>query len=395
MVKFIRKIFIKDYENIRDASVRSKHGVLAAVGGIFVNLLLFVFKLIIGLAAASMSIISDALNNLSDLFSCLVNLIGFKIAGKPADKKHPYGHERMEYIAGMIVSFVIICVAVILGYSSVMKLASKDDVISYSIWSFVILGGAIIVKLFLGLFYSGVGKVINSVALKASMLDSISDVVATTAVLTAAVLQFIFPEAWWLDGGMSIAVACFILYSGIKMTMETASPLVGLSPDGEFVRRIIGEITQYPGVLGVHDVICHSYGATKIFMTLHVEVDGYADTFESHDAIDLIETQISKKYGVMLTVHMDPIDTRNEKIPIIKEQLGEILRSIDKRLCFHDLRIVAGPTHTNLIFDIVLPSDIKMQPEIIREAVSKKVSEIDGAYNVVINIDSDYIGGGE
>lgn len=219
MITLLRKLFIKDYKNVNNPKVRERHGILAALGGVFINLLLFTFKLIIGLLTVSMSIISDALNNLTDLFSCFVNLFGFKIASKPADKEHPYGHERVEYIAGMIVSFIIVAVAILLGYTSIMKLIQHDSELDFSnsTWAFVILGGAILAKLLLGFFYYGIGKAINSVTLKASMQDSLNDVLCTSAVLIATIIQFFFRELWWLDPAMSIVVALFILYSGVKM----------------------------------------------------------------------------------------------------------------------------------------------------------------------------------
>ena len=392
MITFLRKLFIKNYKDIGNQKVREEHGILAAIGGIIINLVLFSIKLLIGIFTLSMSIISDAINNLTDLFSCLVNLVGFKFANKPADKDHPYGHERIEYIAGMIVSFVIVAVAILLAYSSVTKLISQEDVVKYNIWTFVVLGVAILAKLLLGYFYYGLGKAINSVTLKASMQDSFNDAISTGAVLIASLIQYYYPSAWWIDGGMSLLVSLFILYSGISMIKETASPLIGLSPNSEYVKKIINDILSYKGVLGVHDLMVHSYGPTKVFMTVHVEVDGYKNMFDSHDMIDNIESDIKRKYGVLLTIHMDPIDTKSEEVILIKQKLTELLGSIDKELSFHDVRVVSGKTHTNIIFDIVIPTDFKMSTADLAKIVRDELRKIKPNYFVVINFDENYIG---
>ncbi len=393
MITLLRKLFIKDYKNVNNPKVRERHGILAALGGVFINLLLFTFKLIIGLLTVSMSIISDALNNLTDLFSCFVNLFGFKIASKPADKEHPYGHERVEYIAGMIVSFIIVAVAILLGYTSIMKLIQHDSELDFSnsTWAFVILGGAILAKLLLGLFYYGIGKAINSVTIKASMQDSLNDVLCTSAVLIATIIQFFFRELWWLDPAMSIVVALFILYSGIKMIFETASPLIGLSPDSEFVKTILDDIRSRDGVLGIHDLVIHSYGPTKVFITIHVEVDGYSDMFVAHDVIDNIEDEISHKYGVELTIHMDPIDTKNKEIPLLKEKITSILEGIDKDIKFHDLRLVAGPSHTNILFDVVVPPNTKINIDELSKKVVESVDHLNKCYHCIIKIDQNYL----
>ncbi|MPM57116.1 Ferrous-iron efflux pump FieF [bioreactor metagenome] len=393
MITLLRKLFIKDYKNVNNPKVRERHGILAALGGVFINLLLFTFKLIIGLLTVSMSIISDALNNLTDLFSCFVNLFGFKIASKPADKEHPYGHERVEYIAGMIVSFIIVAVAILLGYTSIMKLIQHDSELDFSnsTWAFVILGGAILAKLLLGFFYYGIGKAINSVTLKASMQDSLNDVLCTSAVLIATIIQFFFRELWWLDPAMSIVVALFILYSGVKMIFETASPLIGLTPDSEFVKTILDDIRSRDGVLGIHDLVIHSYGPTKVFITIHVEVDGYSDMFVAHDIIDNIEDEISHKYGVELTIHMDPIDTKNKEIPLLKEKITSILEGIDKDIKFHDLRLVAGPSHTNILFDVVVPPNTKINIDELSKKVVESVDHLNKCYHCIIKIDQNYL----
>ena len=392
MITLLRKLFIKNYKDVTNKEVRKKHGILAAVGGIFINLLLFGIKLLIGILSFSMSIISDAINNLSDMFSCFVTLIGFIFASKKADSKHPYGHERIEYIAGMIVSFLIICVAVLLGYNSIMTLISGTSETNYNIYAFIILGVSILGKILLGLYYRGIGKVINSVSLKASMQDSFNDCISTGVVLIAALIQYFFPSLWWIDAGMSIAVAVFILYSGIKMVSETASPLVGMSPDSEFVKQILDDVKSYDVVLGVHDIVCHSYGPTKVFITLHCEVDGYKDMFIAHDCIDEIEAKLNRKYGIELTIHMDPIDTKNKELPIIKEELTRVLNEYDSDITFHDLRMTSGPTHCNILFDVVVPMGDKVDEKELIHLLRESLIKLNSKYNAVIKIDYDYTG---
>ena len=391
MVTFLRKLFIKNYQNVEDEKVREKHGVLASIIGIVFNTILFVIKLLIGIFTASMSIISDALNNMTDFGSSIVSLLGFKLAGKDADKEHPYGHQRIEYITGMITSFIIILVAGLLIYNSVLTLVNQDSSTSYSIRAFVILGISIVLKLILGFIYSGLGKAINSVALKANRQDSFNDAISTSIVLIASIIQYFFVDLWWLDSSISILVALFILYSGIKMVKETASPLIGEVPDFNLIQKIVKDIKSYDGVLDVHDVMFHSYGPTKTFMMCHVEVDGYKDMFKSHDLIDNIEKEISSKYKVLLTIHMDPVDTKSEEIPKLYEIIEKTLQNIDKNLSFHDLRVVSGPTHTNVIFDVAIPIGVKENKLTITKTLRAEIKKYDLKYNLVINFDDNYI----
>lgn len=391
MLTFLRKLFIKDYKNVNNPEVRTKHGIMAAIGGVICNLLLFSFKLLIGLITASISIVGDAINNLTDLFSCIVNLVGFKLANKPADNEHPYGHERIEYIAGMIISFVIISVAVLLGYESILKLVNQEKNTEYNLWAFIILGVSIIMKMLLGLYYYGIGKAINSIALQASKQDSFNDCISTGVVLICAIIQYFYPEAWYLDPSMSIIVAIFIFVNGIKMIKDTASPLIGISPNSDLIKNIVKDVKSHKGILGVHDVICHSYGPTKLYITLHAEVDGYENMFISHDLIDNIETDISKKYSAICTIHMDPIDTKSEEIKNLRPFISDTLFKFNPDITFHDLRIVKGETHTNVIFDILVPSTYKDKDCIkLVKALKKEIKLFNSKYNVVINVDHDY-----
>ena len=390
MVTLLRKIFIKNYDKVNDPKVREKHGLLASIGGIFTNIALFIIKLIIGIIAGSIAIISDAINNLTDLISCIVSLVGVKLSNKPADDNHPYGHERLEYITGMIVSFIIITVGIILCYTSVKSLINKDIDANFTIASFVVLIVAIFGKILLGLFYNSIGKAINSISLKASRQDSFNDAISTTVVLLATIIKFFVPTLWWLDPALSFLIGLFIFYSGAKLVKETASPLIGLTPDSNFVKNIVNDILSYKGILGTHDIICHSYGPNKIFITLHAEVDGYANIMVIHDLIDNIEMQLGQKYGAEITIHIDPIDIKNPEIPLLKQQISKILKNLDERITFHDFRLVSGTTHTNVLFDIVIPRDTKISKDKIIENITMELKKIDSKYNLVLKIDNKY-----
>lgn len=396
MTNLLRKLFIKDFNNTNDPTVRKKHGILAAIVGAISNLLLFGFKVLIGILVRSMTIITDAINNLTDMSSCIVNLIGFRMSSKPADKDHPFGHERIEYIAGLIISFIIIVLAVLLGYTSVIRIINKDYTMYTNktfIIAIVILSVAILAKLWQGLFYRKISKLINSVSLKASAQDSINDVISTSVVLIATILEFVLAQYnVHLDAYFSIAVALFIIYSGVKLVIETANPLIGISPDNELIKNAVSDILSYPGALGVHDIVCHSYGPTKVFMTLHVEVDQDVNVNVSHDLIDVIENQVGQKYNMLLTIHMDPIDTKSPIVIELKEKTRQILYGLDKRLTFHDFRIVRGETHTNIMFDVVVPFDLKLTNDEIYNYIDREFKKINPYYFLVLKVDYDYVG---
>lgn len=391
MFNLIRKTFIKDYRHVNDKVVREKHGVLASIGGIVINLVLFVIKIIIGAITFSRSIISDAFNNLTDLVSNVVSLIGFKLTSKPADKKHPYGYERVEYITGLIVSLIIIALAILLGYNSVIALIKKDVNVKLSIAAFIILGISIVGKIIQGLFYYSMGKAIDSVSLKANMQDSFNDAISTTVVLGSSLLMFFFPNLWWLDASTSILVAIFILISGIRLVKDTTSPLIGSTPDEEYITKITNSIKSFDGVLGIHDVIVHSYGKTKVFMTVHVEVDGYVSVMDSHDLIDNIESEINRKYGVDLTIHMDPLDTHSKLVQKLNKEIKKSLDSLNLDLSFYDLRIIEGPTHTTLIFDITAPLGEKFDKNMIVKHLKKSLDATSNNYKFIVKIGNAYI----
>lgn len=392
MVKLLRKLFIKDFENVNDSTVRAKHGILAACGGIFVNILLFCFKLFIGLITSSMSIISDAFNNLSDLFSCFVNLIGFKLSKKPADYEHPYGHARIEYIAGMIVSFIILMIGTLLFIESVKNLINHNSNLTYNFYVFIILVASILLKFILALFYRSLSKAINSVTLRASMSDSFNDIIATSVVLIAYIIQYNFSNLWWLDSSLSICVAIFIVINGIGMIKETASPLIGKNVDNNLIKSIVDDIKKHKEIIGVHDVLSHNYGPNVIFITLHAEVDGYIDVFKSHDLIENIEEEINKKYGVNVTIHMDPIDTKSSDIKTIKPVIEKTIQKYDQRISFHDLRLVKGTKQTKVIFDILAPVEDKFIDELLLD-LKNEIEKTNKKYRVIINVDYDLSNG--
>lgn len=389
MVDFLRRKFIKNYEDVTNQKVRDAHGKLACVGGIISNLVLFIMKFTIGLLTGSVSIVGDSVNNISDMGSSVVTLIGFKMSNAPADKEHPYGHERIEYIAGLIVSIIILVVGFQLLMQSIT--AIKDNTKSeLSIVAFIILGISIIIKLLQGLFYKQIGKKINSVALEATAADSINDVVSTSVILIGSLIIYFFPNIpFSLDGVLGILVAIFILISGIKMVKETVDPLIGVTPDHEYIQNILNDIKKYKVVLGVHDVRCHMYGPTKSFMTLHVEVDSSKDLLLIHDEIDNIEREIGNKYQLELTIHMDPIDINDKYSLELKAKLTILMDELN--LHFHDFRIVKGDSHTNVLFDVVVPFKYKLTEEEIKTKVEEYFKDNKQKLYFIINFDGKYI----
>jgi len=388
MTKFLRKLFIKNYDDVTNEEVRSKTGMLAGSFGAFINILLFIVKLVFGILAKSISIITDGINNLTDLFSCFANIIGYKVANKPADKDHPYGHQRIEYIIGLIISFITLAMAGILIYTSITNLIKHEPGGTYTIITLIILGITIIFKLLLAWFYKSMAKAINSLPLKASAFDSISDVCCTSLVLIAAILQYFLKEkVWFLDSSVSIVVSLFILIGGIKMIIETSKPLIGEKVDKELEDKIKKEILETEGVLGIHDCITHCYGPTKMFMSIHVEVDGYQNVMDAHEMIDNIEETISKRFNIEITIHMDPLDTKNKEIPILEENLRSFLFKYNSKITFHDFRMVSGKKRTNLVFDIAIPFDEKINEKDLMNYINAEFKTIDKKYNCVIKIE--------
>lgn len=388
MVNLLRKIFIKDYKNLNDDKVRVKHGVLASLVGIVTNLILFSAKLVIGILAFSFSIISDSINNLVDMSSSFISLFGFKISSKPADKDHPYGHQRVEYIAALIISIIVIVIAVELIIQSIENIINHS-VSTFTIITFIILGISILMKVWQGFFYLKMSKLTSSLSLKASAIDSFSDVVSTSAVLICSLLSYFF--GWNIDGYVAICVGVFIIVNGVKMLIESANPLIGVSANKDLVEQITKDVLTYKGILGVHDVIAHSYGPSNMFMSAHLEVDAKEDMMKSHDLIDCIEDNIKKKYNIFFVAHMDPIDNSNPETIKLKELANNYLINISNELSIHDFRVVYGTSHTNILFDIVIPFEFKISKEELLSNLNALYNKGEHKYNLIVNFDHPYV----
>lgn len=388
MRRFLIKTFIKDYENVKDLKVREQYGKLAGVVGIVTNLLLCVSKIGIGLIVNSIAIIADGVNNLTDTASSAITLIGFKLASKPGDVEHPYGHARFEYLTGMVISLLIIVLGIKLLTTSFDKVIHPAP-LQFSLVSVFILVAAIGVKVWQALFNVRTGEDIHSSTLKATGMDSRNDVIATSAVLLSILIgKFTNLQP---DGYMGCLVALFIMYSGIQLIRETSSPLLGKAPDPELVKEIEERICSEKGVLGIHDLVVHDYGPGRIFASVHVEVDAYGDLIQSHDMIDNIERTTSEDLKIHLVIHMDPLETQDPLTIELKEIISDLLSNLDGVVGFHDLRVVAGYTHSNIIFDIVISPDCTLKECNIKNYVVEQLQLLDKTYYVVINFDKSYV----
>ena len=382
------RLFIKDCDNVTDPAVRERYGILSGAVGIVLNLLLSAGKLFAGLMTGSISITADAFNNLSDAGSSVVTLVGFKLAGQKADDGHPFGHGRMEYLAGLLVSLMILLVGVELGRSSIGKILHPEAV-DFSLVSTGILAASILVKLWMGQFNRGLGRKIGSAAMAATAADSLSDAVATTAVLAGTLVnRFAHVN---IDGWVGLAVAVFILRSGWGAAKDTINPLLGESPDPELVKQLRDLVLSHPQVVGMHDLIIHDYGPGRRLCSFHAEVPQDADILDAHDAIDHIEREIKEKFGIETTVHMDPIATADEKVNQLRRQVADLARVVEPEMTIHDFRVVRGPTHTNVIFDAVVPHKCRLTDEEVLQRLRRAVSALDPAYQAVIQIDRAYV----
>ncbi|NMA66772.1 MAG: cation transporter [Clostridiaceae bacterium] len=388
MTNWLIKLFVKDYKNIKDTQVRVRYGKLAGIVGIISNVFLFAIKLIIGIVFNSIAIVADAINNILDASSSVITMVGFKISGKPADKEHPYGHARAEYITGFIVSIIIMLLGLELTKTSIKKIF-KPDPINFSYLTVIILVIAILTKLWQSRFNKDLGKRISSTALIATAQDSMNDVIATSSVLAGTLFAH-FTKVQ-IDGYMGVGVAIFIIYSGYKLVTETLNPLLGLAPDPNLVKSLEKKILSYPQVLGLHDLEVHCYGPNKKYASVHVEVSAKEDFMESHDVIDKIERDVLKELNIHLVIHMDPMVTDDELINELRRKVNDILKNIDDKLSMHDFRLVDGKTHNNLVFDVVLPPSYSDKGEQIREQIQKEIFKINPSYYAVITFDRNYI----
>lgn len=387
MTQLLINLFIKDADNIKDPDVRTKYGYLGSVTGILLNVVLFAGKLIAGVISGAISVTADAFNNLSDAGSSIMSLVGFKMAAQPADEEHPFGHGRMEYVSGLVISFVILLMGFELAKSSVVKIISPDK-IKFSWLTLWILVASVLVKLWMGLFNHKLGKRINSTSMKATAVDSISDCISTSAVIIA-MLVFYFAQLN-IDSYIGLAVALFIIYSGINTFKESLTPLLGTKPEKEFVDEINAKVQSYANIVGTHDLIVHDYGVGNLIISMHAEVPMEMDFSAAHELIDSIEDDLKHSYKCLVTIHMDPVAVGDEKTTAIKSQVSDIVKSIDSRMSIHDFRMTGGKERENLIFDVVVPFGTKMTDAQVREQISSKVVQIDPAYCCVINIDKDY-----
>lgn len=387
MTGFLVKRFVKDYEAVQKPEVRAAYGKLSGLVGIFCNVILFGVKFLLGTLTASVAVTADAVNNLSDASSGIISLLGFKMASRPADEEHPYGHARYEYLAGLTVTVMILVIGIELLKSSVLKVLHPEPV-EFRVVSVVVLAAAIVVKLWMALFNRNLGKEINSQTLLTTAADSRNDVISTGAVLLAAVLSRI--SGVELDGYMGILVALFILYSGLGLIRETLDPLLGKAPDAGLVEEIQQKIMTYPGVLGTHDLMIHDYGPGRQFASVHVEVAAEEDVIKSHDVIDNIERDFYKEMNLHLVVHMDPVVTGDAAVGDLRRWLSLEVKKVNPELTIHDLRFVQGTTHSNLIFDCLVPRGIAQSDAEIKRAIAELVKETYPNYYCVITIDHSY-----
>lgn len=387
----LKKTFIKDYKNVSSASVRYRYGLLAGVFGILTNVVLFVMKIVFGLIAGSISVVADAVNNLSDAGSSGVTVVGFKLSNRPPDKEHPFGHARYEYITGLVVAFIVLIIGGTLLKSSIERIIFPE-LIEASVWTAAVLVISIFLKTIQGMLYTDFGKAINSPSLSASATDSRNDVISTSLVLVSTVGAIFLPEIFSkVDSYLGIAVSLFIIVSGVKLVKETVDPLLGGVPDKELVAKIREKFKDYPEILGTHDLMVHSYGPGKVFATIHAEVEADTDVLLSHDLIDNIERKF-RRDGIFMVIHMDPIVTSDPEIAMLRDRVYEVLQAAyGDKLSLHDFRMVKGITHTNVLFDAVVPFDEKITAEDIAALLSEKIDSGGTTYYYVVNIDRSYV----
>lgn len=388
MIKLLAKIFIKNNENYSDAKVRSAYGILCGGFGIFLNILLFIAKLLGGTLIGSVAMIADAFNNLSDAASSLVSILGFKLASKKPDSTHPFGHGRFEYIAGLIISFLILLMGCELLKSSAEALIHPAEITIEPV-AIVIMIVAILVKLYMYIYNHSIAKKINSVSMEATAKDSLGDTISTFVVIISVVASRF--TSLPVDGIGGLIVGCFILKAGYESAKETIEPLLGMAPSKEFVEEIEKEVLSHKPISGIHDLVVHDYGPGRVMVSLHAEVPGNMDVFELHDVIDIAEVSVSMKLGCHCVIHMDPVDCDNPQLDELKTILREELDKIDSNISFHDVRIVPGITHTNLIFDVVKPFECKLNDEELKQKIFNTMLERCKNVFCVITVDVPFV----
>lgn len=388
MIQLLARFFINK-ESTDPCKVRKAYGVLCGIVGVFLNICLFVGKFLAGVISHSVAITADAFNNLSDAGSSIITLIGFQMAGAKPDPHHPFGHGRIEYLSGLAVSMAILIMAVELIRDSVDKMIHPVET-EFSMTIVMILIVAILVKLYMAFYNHRIGKKIDSAAMKATAMDSLSDMASTTVVLIATLVGY-FTDLK-IDGYCGLLVGLFILYAGLNAAKETMNPLLGQPPAPEYVEKIEQIVMAHEVVCGIHDLIVHDYGPGRQMITLHAEVSAEGNILTIHDEIDLIEMELKEKLGCLATIHMDPIVTKDAKTRAIREQVDQIVKEVDTSISMHDFRMVTGPTHTNMIFDVVVPYDLKMKEDEVTQEIGRKVKEqIGHQYFTVINVEQSFV----
>ena len=384
MISLLSRLLIKDHTNYTSPAVRLRYGMLCGAVGIGFNILLFIGKIITGTLTGSIGITADAFNNLSDAGSSAITLVGFRLSDTKADKEHPFGHGRFEYISGLIVSMAILLMGFELGKTSIEKIITPEPV-TFSYLAIGVLICSILVKLYMFFYNRGIGKKIDSAAMRATAMDSFSDVTATSVVLLS---MFVGKwTGWMIDGYTGLVVALFILYTGVRAAKETISPLLGQPPSKEFVECIEHIVLAHDGIIGVHDLVVHDYGPGRVMVSLHAEVPADGNMIHLHDAVDNLEKLIKEECGCETVIHMDPVETNNAETNRLRDETRTILRELDERLTLHDFRVVTGPTHTNLVFDIVVPFEFPMTDDAVHKAVSERIHALEGRCYAVIQID--------
>ena len=388
MIRFLARIFIPDYKNTASPKVRNAYGSLCGILGIILNVILFGIKFFAGLLSGAISVMADAFNNLTDAGSSVITLIGFRMAGQKPDKDHPFGHGRIEYVSGLIVSMIIVLVGFELGKSSIEKIITPVAPV-FSVLTVVILVCSIAIKAYIALYNFKIGKEISSSAMKATANDSLSDCVATSAVLACLLISHFANIN--IDAYCGIVVSVFILISGIRSAKETVDPLLGTPPEKSLIDEISDIVYAHEGVEGIHDLIIHDYGPGRMMISLHAEVPADANLIETHDMIDNIEKDLREKLDCDAVIHMDPIATEDEHTLEVKDKVIALIGCMDSRLTLHDFRMVKGPTHTNVLFDLVIPFGFDKSEKELRANVQTIVKTIDENYYSVINIDKSYV----
>ena len=385
MTELLLRLFVKNHQNTADPAVRASYGRLAGLVGIVCNVLLFAGKLLAGTLSGSVSITADAVNNLSDASSSVVTLIGFKLASRPADEEHPYGHARMEYLSGLVVAAMILVIGVELVKSSFEKILHPTPV-EFSALIIVVLVLSILMKLWMALFNRKLGQKIGSAALSATAADSRNDVIATGAVLLACVVGKL--TGLRVDGYVGLLVALFIIWSGIGIAKDTIDPLLGAKPDEELVHAIAYTMTSHVNILGIHDLIVHDYGPGRRFACVHAEIYHRIDPLIAHELLDEIERQVKKELHVELVIHYDPIVTDDPEITAVRERLQAIIHDLDPRLSIHDFRMVSGHHHANVIFDMVIPADLESRTAELRRTIEERLQDGKKTYHLVVTFDT-------